>query len=56
MSARPGRVKALIDSPFPRGLEPLERRRTPIFAQMQAQIWGLVAEEVGHTLTAGAAP
>jgi NitT/TauT family transport system ATP-binding protein len=50
MSSRPGRVKAMIDSPFSRAIEPLERRRMPAFAEMQAHVWDLVAEEVGQTL------
>ena len=56
MSARPGRIKEVIASPFSRDLEPLERRRTTIFGQMQAQIWSLVAEEVGQTLVTEEAP
>jgi hypothetical protein len=37
-------------------MEPLERRSLPIFGQMQAKIWGLVAEEVGQKLTRETAP
>jgi NitT/TauT family transport system ATP-binding protein len=55
MSARPGRVKAMLDSPFGREIEPLDRRRMPAFAEMQARVWDIVAEEVGQTLAAEAA-
>lgn len=50
MSSRPGRVKEMIESPFSRAIEPLERRRMPAFTELQAHVWDLVAEEVGETL------
>jgi NitT/TauT family transport system ATP-binding protein len=50
MTARPGRVKAILDSPFARDIEPMERRRSPEFGQMQAMVWDMVAEEVGQSL------
>ncbi len=56
MTARPGREKAMMGASFDRVMEPLERRSLPIFAQMQAKIWGLVAEEVGQKLTRETAP
>ena len=56
MTARPGRAKAFIESPFSRDVPPLARRRDPVFGRMQNQIWELVADEVGQTLIAEAAP
>ena len=53
MTARPGRVKAILDVPFDRGIAPLDRRQTAEFARLQAAVWGMVAEEVGQTLAGG---
>jgi ABC-type nitrate/sulfonate/bicarbonate transport system ATPase subunit len=50
MTARPGRVKAVLDTPFERDIEPLERRQTPEFGALQARVWSMVAEEVGQSL------
>lgn len=50
MTARPGRVKAVLDVPFARGIEPFDRRRSPAFGELQAEIWNMVAEEVGQSL------
>ena len=56
MTARPGRIKAVVDVPFPRAMEPLERRRMPAFGEMQVEIWRMVADEVGQSLVAGGGP
>jgi NitT/TauT family transport system ATP-binding protein len=50
MTARPGRIKAVIDVPFSREQEPLERRRSAEFGELQVKIWRMVAEEVGQSL------
>jgi ABC-type nitrate/sulfonate/bicarbonate transport system ATPase subunit len=50
MTARPGRVKTIIDAPFARALDPIARRRSPLFGELQVGVWNLVAEEVGQTL------
>jgi ABC-type nitrate/sulfonate/bicarbonate transport system ATPase subunit len=52
MTARPGRIKSLIDVPYDRSMEPMQRRRAPHFGEMQADIWAMVADEVGQTLQA----
>ncbi len=51
MTARPGRIKAILDVPFGREVEPFERRRSAAFAELQAKVWSMVAEEVGQSLT-----
>ena len=56
MTARPGRIKAVVDVPFTREMEPLERRRLPAFGEMQVSIWRMVADEVGQSLVAGGGP
>jgi ABC-type nitrate/sulfonate/bicarbonate transport system ATPase subunit len=50
LTARPGRIKEVIEVPFTREQEPLERRRTPEFGDLQVRIWRMVAEEVGQSL------
>lgn len=50
MTARPGRIKTLIQTPFKRELDPMARRRSSQFGELQVAIWNLVAEEVGHSL------
>ncbi|MDB5651972.1 MAG: transporter ATP-binding protein [Hyphomicrobiales bacterium] len=53
MTSRPGRIKAIVTTPFKRDVEPLERRSSAVFAQLQSEIWQMVAEEVGHDLRTG---
>jgi ABC-type nitrate/sulfonate/bicarbonate transport system ATPase subunit len=55
MTARPGRVKAVVSSPFGRAIDPLQRRQLPEFGALQAEVWSMVADEVGQTLSSGAA-
>jgi len=50
MSARPGRVKAIIAMPFGVGRDVVELRRRTDFGALEADIWRMVAEEVGHRL------
>lgn len=46
MTARPGRVKAVIRVPFPRPRNVVEVRTLPNYGQLYWQIWGLLAEEI----------
>jgi NitT/TauT family transport system ATP-binding protein len=46
MSAHPGKVKAIIDVPFPRPRNVLELRATKEYGEMVYQIWGHLREEV----------
>ena len=55
MTARPGRIKAIVEVPFGRAMEPLERRQSPRFGELQVAIWKMVAEEVGQSLDVGLA-
>ncbi|HTK13232.1 MAG TPA: ABC transporter ATP-binding protein [Xanthobacteraceae bacterium] len=50
MTARPGRIKRSIVSPFTRDADPFTRRRDPRFGPLQLEIWNEVAQEVGHSL------
>jgi ABC-type nitrate/sulfonate/bicarbonate transport system ATPase subunit len=50
MTARPGRIKAVIDTPAADGRSLIERRRQPEFAALEMEIWQMVAEEVGQSL------
>jgi ABC-type nitrate/sulfonate/bicarbonate transport system ATPase subunit len=50
MSARPGRIKAVISLPFGTGRDVVELRRRPDFGALEADIWRMVAEEVGNSL------
>src|SRR5690606_9968313 len=50
VTARPGRVKAVLDTPFGREIDPIQRRQTAEFGSLQARVWSMVAEEVGQTL------
>lgn len=52
MTARPGRIKRSIVSPFTRDADPFTRRRDPRFGPLQLEIWNEVAQEVGHSLQA----
>jgi ABC-type nitrate/sulfonate/bicarbonate transport system ATPase subunit len=50
MTARPGRIKAVVDVPFARSVDPLQRRTKSDFGDLQVAIWKMVAEEVGQSL------
>jgi NitT/TauT family transport system ATP-binding protein len=55
MSARPGRVKAVFEAPFPRP-RTLSLKRDPQFLRLEDDIWRLIEEEserLGMTRTAG---
>jgi ABC-type nitrate/sulfonate/bicarbonate transport system ATPase subunit len=54
MTSRPGRIKAILDVGVPRDRDVMALRRTPGFRDLEAALWGMVSEEVGHSL-AGAA-
>ena len=46
MTARPGRVKALIDVPFERPRSLFDMRADPLYGQLTAQIWHALRDEV----------
>ncbi|MDB5822843.1 MAG: transporter ATP-binding protein [Herminiimonas sp.] len=46
MSAQPGKVKAIIDVPFPRPRNVLELRSMPEYGEMVYRIWGQLRDEV----------
>jgi NitT/TauT family transport system ATP-binding protein len=46
MSAHPGKVKTIIDVPFPRPRNVLELRSQPAYGEMVYQIWGQLRDEV----------
>ena len=50
MTARPGRIKAILDVPFGRDRDVVQVRADPEFGRIEGELWRLVAEEVGHTL------
>ena len=50
MTRRPGRIKAIRSIPFPRDRDVVELRRSPEFGRIEADLWGMVKEEVGSTL------
>ena len=52
LSAQPGTVKATIDVPFPRPRELTAVRSDPAFADLFAEIWELLREEVGGSRAA----
>jgi NitT/TauT family transport system ATP-binding protein len=47
MSARPGRLKAVFDVPFPRP-RILSLKRDPAFVELEDRIWHLIEEEADH--------
>jgi ABC-type nitrate/sulfonate/bicarbonate transport system ATPase subunit len=50
MTARPGRIKRILNVPFDRDRNVIELRRRPEFGALEADLWGLVANEVGDSL------
>ena len=50
MTARPGRIKDIVESPTHSSDDILELRRQPEFALLERRIWTMVAEEVGQAL------
>ena len=54
MTARPGRIKAIIDTPFGEERDLRALRRRPEFGALEMEIWQSVAEEVGQSLEGGA--
>jgi len=49
MTARPGRVKAILDVDIPRPRD-LHVKRTPRFLEIVDEIWGMIEEEVKAAL------
>jgi len=46
MTAAPGRVKAVVEVPFPRPRQAYEMRADPEYGRLIHQLWGLLREEV----------
>jgi NitT/TauT family transport system ATP-binding protein len=46
MTASPGRVKAIVDVPFPRPRQAYEMRSDPAYGRLTRHLWGLLREEV----------
>ena len=46
MTAHPGKVKAIVDVPFPRPRKVLELRATPEYGELVYNIWGQLRDEV----------
>ena len=46
MTAAPGRVKAVVEVPFPRPRQAYEMRADPAYGRLIHQLWGLLREEV----------
>ena len=55
LAARPGRIREIVEIPFARSLDPLQRRRSPSFGDLQLRIWAMISSEVGSSLSIGAA-
>ncbi len=54
MTSRPGRIKAVRSVPFGRDRDVIALRREPAFRELEADLWTMVTEEVGSSLTADA--
>jgi NitT/TauT family transport system ATP-binding protein len=54
MTSRPGRIKAVRPVPFGRERDVIAMRREPAFRELEAELWTMVTEEVGHSLAADA--
>jgi NitT/TauT family transport system ATP-binding protein len=52
LTSRPGRIKAVRRVPFPRDRDVIAMRREPAFRELEAELWTMVTEEVGHSLAA----
>ncbi len=53
MTARPGRIKAVKTTPPRTQHDVVELRRQPEFGKLEAEIWHMVADEVGSSLGGG---
>jgi NitT/TauT family transport system ATP-binding protein len=51
MTSRPGRIKAIRPVPFGRDRDVIALRREPAFRELEAELWTMVTEEVGDSLT-----
>lgn len=54
MTSRPGRIKAIRPVAFGRDRDVIALRREPAFRELEAELWTMVIEEVGHSLAADA--
>jgi ABC-type nitrate/sulfonate/bicarbonate transport system ATPase subunit len=50
MTARPGRIKAIRDVSFGRDRDVVHMRATSNFRELEVELWGMVANEVGMNL------
>ena len=48
MTAHPGRIKALVDVPFPRPRAVLDLRKVPEYGALVFRIWSDLRDEVDH--------
>jgi NitT/TauT family transport system ATP-binding protein len=46
MTAHPGRIKTIVEVPFPRPRDVLALRREPAYGALVFQIWGELRDEV----------
>jgi NitT/TauT family transport system ATP-binding protein len=46
MTAQPGRIKRIIDVPFPRPRNLVQLSASPEFGAMKLDIWGVLEDEV----------
>ena len=51
MTSRPGRIKVIRTVPFGRDRDVIALRREPTFRELEADLWTMVTEEVGDSLT-----
>ncbi len=50
ITARPGRIKAMVPSPFLTDRNVLDVRKTSEFGELEVSLWQMIAEEVGEKL------
>ncbi len=50
LTSRPGRIKEIRQVPFDHHRNVLDLRQRPEFGRLEADLWGLVADEVGQKL------
>ena len=48
MTAQPGRIKQIIDVPFPRPRDPLTLSASAAFGELRLDIWRVLEEEVNR--------
>lgn len=53
MTAHPGRIKEIIDIPFPHPRNLMELSVTPTFGELKLKIWRVLEEEVNRARATG---